>query len=135
MELFVGSLDVDCLDGGKANGSCFIWGSINVFDGKRVFQGSKGEFVFLNKGGVDNHSFGTTIEEGRGTDFLLRSSFDKGYSKRDRRSSYISYTVVSLGIGSESKISRNVTRWIRSKLGRVSVLHDSVAVGPSRNPD
>ena len=44
------------------------------------------------------------------------------------------FRIVSLGIGSESKVSRSVTRWIGSKLGRVSVLHDSVAVGPSRNP-
>ena len=48
--------------------------------------------MFLGKGGVDNHSFGTTIEEGRGTDFLLRFSSDKEYSERDRRSSYISYS-------------------------------------------
>ena len=32
MELFVWSFDADCLDGGKVNGSCFIWGSVNIFD-------------------------------------------------------------------------------------------------------
>ena len=61
MELLVWGFDADSLDGGKANGSCFIWGPINIFDGKGVFQGSKSEVVFLSKGGVDNHSFGTTI--------------------------------------------------------------------------
>ena len=92
VELLVWSFDSDCLDGGKANGSCFIRGTVNIFDGKRVFQLSKREFVFLGKGGVDNHSFGTTIEKGRGTDFLLRLSSDEEYSERDRRSSYISYS-------------------------------------------
>ena len=90
--LLVWSFNADGLDGGKANGSCFIWGAVNIFDGKRVFQGSKHEFVFLGKGGVDNHSFGTTIKEGRGNDFLLRLSSDEEYSERDRRSSYISYS-------------------------------------------
>ena len=80
------------MDGGKANGFCFIWGSVNIFDRKWVFQGSKSEVVFLSKGGVDNHSFGTTVKEGGGTDFLLRLSSDKEYSERDRRSSYISYS-------------------------------------------
>ena len=61
MELFVWSFDADCLNGGKANGSCFIWESINVFDEEWVFQGSSSEFVFLSKDGVDNHSFSTTI--------------------------------------------------------------------------
>ena len=88
--LLVWSLDADRLDGGKVNGSCFIQGAVNIFDGKWVFQLSKCEFVFLGKGGVDNHSFGTTIKEGRGTDFLLRLSSDEEYSERDRRSSYIS---------------------------------------------
>ena len=92
VELFVWSFDTDCLDGGKANGSCFIWGAVNIFDGKRVFQGLKREVVFLGKGGVDNHSFGTTIKEGEGTDFLLGLSSDEEYSERDRRSSYISYS-------------------------------------------
>ena len=59
--LLVWSFDADRLDGGKANGSCFIRGAINVFDGKQMFQGSKSEVVFLSKSGVDNHSFGTTI--------------------------------------------------------------------------
>ena len=92
MELLVWSFDSDCLDGGKANGSCFIRGTVNVFDGKRVFQLSEREFVFLGKGGVDNHSFGTTIKEGGGTDFLLGLFSDEEYSERDRRSSYISYS-------------------------------------------
>ena len=92
VELLVWSFNADGLDGGKANGSCFIWGAINIFDGKRMFQGSKSEFVFLGKGGVDNHSFGTTVKEGGGTDFLLRLSSDEEYSKHDRRSSYISYS-------------------------------------------
>ena len=61
MELLVRSFDADSLDGGKANGSCFIWRSVNIFDGKQVFQGSKSEVVFLGKGGVDNYSFSTTI--------------------------------------------------------------------------
>ena len=92
VELLVRGFDADGLDGGKANGSCFIRGTVNVFDGKRVFQGSKSEVVFLGKGGVDNHSFGTTIKEGRGTDFLLSFLSDEEYSERDRRSSYISYS-------------------------------------------
>ena len=92
VELFVWSFDADGLNGGKANGSCFIRGTVNVFDGKWVFQGLEREVVFLSKGGVDNHSFGTTIKEGRGTDFLLRLSSDEEYSERDRRSSYISYS-------------------------------------------
>ena len=83
---------MDCLDDGKANGSCFIRGSINIFDRKWVFQGSKSEVVFLGKGGIDNHSFGTIITEGRGTDFLLGSFSDEGYSERDKRSSYILYS-------------------------------------------
>ena len=57
-----------------------------------MFQGSKREVVFLSKGGVDNHSFGTTVKEGGGTDFLLGLSSDEEYSERDRRSSYISYS-------------------------------------------
>ena len=44
------------------------------------------------------------------------------------------FRIVPLGTGSESKVSRSVTRWIGSEVGRVSVLHDSAAVGPSRNP-
>ena len=92
VELLVWSSDADGLDGGKANGSCFIRGTVNIFDGKRVFQSSECEVVFLSKGGVDNYSFGTTIKEGRGTDFLLRLSSDEEYSERDRRSSYISYS-------------------------------------------
>ena len=92
VELLVWSFDADCLDGGKANRSCFIWGAVNVFDGKRVFQGSESEVVFLGKGGVNNHSFGTTIKEGGGTDFLLGMFSNKGYSERDRRSSDISYS-------------------------------------------
>ena len=92
VELLVWTFDTDHLDGSKADGSCLIRGTINIFDGKRVFQLSKREFVFLGKGGVDNHSFGTTIKEGRGTDFLLRLSSDEEYSEHDRRSSYISYS-------------------------------------------
>ena len=92
VELLVWSFDTDGLDGGKANGSGFIWGTVNIFDGKRMFQGAEREVVFLSKGGVDNHSFGTTIKEGRGTDFLLRFSSNEEYSERDRRSSYISYS-------------------------------------------
>jgi hypothetical protein len=48
--------------------------------------------MFLSKGGVDNHSFGTTIKESGGTDFLLRLFSNEGYSERDRRSSDISYS-------------------------------------------
>ena len=48
--------------------------------------------MFLSKVCIDNHSFGTTIKEGGGTDFLLRSFSDKEYSEHDRRSSYISYS-------------------------------------------
>ena len=92
VELLIWSFNADGLDGGKANGSCFIRRTVNVFDGKRVFQSSEREFVFLGKGGVDDHSFGTTIKEGRGTDFLLGFSSDEEYSERDRRSSYISYS-------------------------------------------
>ena len=44
------------------------------------------------------------------------------------------FRIVPLGTGSESKVSRSVTWWIGSELGRVSVLHDSAAVGRSRNP-
>ena len=88
----VWSFNADGLDGGKANGSCFIRGAIDIFDGERMFQGSKSEVVFLGKGGVDNHSFGTTVEEDRGTDFLLRLFSDEEYSERDRRSFYISYS-------------------------------------------
>ena len=44
------------------------------------------------------------------------------------------FYIVSLDTGSESKVSRSVTQWIGSELGSVSVLHDSAAVGPSRNP-
>ena len=44
------------------------------------------------------------------------------------------FRIVPLGTGSESKVSRSVTWWIRSELWRVSVLHDSAAVGPFRNP-
>jgi hypothetical protein len=92
VELLVWSFNADGLDGGKANGSCFIRGTVNIFDGEWVFQGSKREFVFLGKGGVDNHSFSTTIKEGGGTDFLLRLSSDEEYSECDRRSSYILYS-------------------------------------------
>ena len=92
MELFIWSFDADCLNGGKADRSCFIWESINIFDGKWVFQGMKGKFVFLSKGDVDNHSFDTTIEEGGGIDFLLRLFSNKEYSECDRRSSNISYS-------------------------------------------
>ena len=90
--LLVWSLNADRLDGGKANGSCFIWGAVNIFDGKRVFQGLKSEVVFLDKGGVNDHSFGTTIKESGGTDFLLKLFSDEEYSERDRRSSYILYS-------------------------------------------
>ena len=92
VELLVWSFDANGLDGGKANGSYFIQGAVDIFDGKRVFQGSKSEVVFLGKGGVDNHSFGTTIKEGGGTDFLLRLFSNEEYSECDRRSSYISYS-------------------------------------------
>ena len=92
VELLVWGFNADGLDGGKANGSCFIRGTVNIFDGKWVFQGSKREVVFLGKGGVDNHSFGTTVKEGGGTDFLLGLFSDEEYSEHDRRSSYISYS-------------------------------------------
>ena len=52
-----------------------------------MFKSLKGEFVFLDKGGIDNHSFSTTIKEGRDTDFLLKLFSDKEYSEHDRRSS------------------------------------------------
>jgi hypothetical protein len=44
------------------------------------------------------------------------------------------FRIVPLGTGSESKVSRRVIRWIGSDLGSTSVLHDSAAVGPTRNP-
>jgi hypothetical protein len=33
VEVFVRSFDADGLDGSKANGSCFIGGAVNIFDG------------------------------------------------------------------------------------------------------
>ena len=70
MELLVWSFNANCLDGGKANGSCFVWRSINIFDRKQVFQGLKSEVVFLSESGVDNHSFSTIIKEDEGTNFF-----------------------------------------------------------------
>ena len=77
-------LDTDSLDRGKANRACFIGGAVDVFDGQRLLQGTEGQGVFLGKGGVDDHSFGTAIKEGRGTDFSSRDYSDKGHSQGNR---------------------------------------------------
>ena len=67
--------------------------------GSECFRVSKGKFVFLDKGDVNNHSFSTTIKEGRGTDFLLRSFSNEKYSKHDKRSSNISYSFFRYRLG------------------------------------
>jgi hypothetical protein len=84
MVVTVRCLDTDSLDCGKANGACFIGGTVNIFDGQRLLQGTEGQGVFLGKGSVDDHSFGAAIKEGRGTDFSSRGFSDKGHSQGNR---------------------------------------------------
>ena len=63
--------DVYSLNSSGAYWARFVGGTVDILDGQGCFQGSEGELVFQGKGGIDNHSFGTAIEEGRGTDFTI----------------------------------------------------------------
>jgi hypothetical protein len=45
------------------------------------------------------------------------------------------FHIVPLDTGLESKVSKRVMQWIGSKVGSTSVLYDSAAAGPTRNPD
>jgi hypothetical protein len=91
MIVVVGSLDTDSLDGRKSNRASFVGGTVDVFDGQGLLHGSEGQGMSFGKGGVDDHSFSTAIEQGGCTDFLSRSFSDKGHFQCDRRRTYISY--------------------------------------------
>ena len=69
--MFVWCRDAYGLDGSGAYWARFVCGTVDIFDRQGCLQGSEGEFVFQGKGGIDNHSFGTAVEEGRSTDFTI----------------------------------------------------------------
>jgi hypothetical protein len=91
MVVVVECLDTDSLDGRISNRASLVGGTVDVFDGQGLLHGSEGQGVSFGKGGVDDHSFSTAIEQGGCTDFLSRSFSDKGHFQCDRRRTYISY--------------------------------------------
>jgi hypothetical protein len=88
--MVVRCLDTDSLDGRISNRASFVGGTVDVFYGKGLLHGSEGQGMSFGKGGIDDHSFSTAIEQGGCTDFLSRSFSDKGHFQCDRRRTYIS---------------------------------------------
>ena len=84
-------LDQDGLDGCEAYWAGFVRGSVDISDWKRGAEGAKGECVIFGKGGVNNHSFCSAIEEGVSTDCFTGMLSNKEDSESDRRRPYISY--------------------------------------------
>jgi hypothetical protein len=79
MVVVVRCLDMDSLDGRISNRASFVGGTVDVFDGQGLLHGLEGQGMSFGKGGVDDYSFSTAIEQGRCTDFLSRSFSDKGH--------------------------------------------------------
>ena len=67
--------DADSLYSSELNRSQSIMGSINIFDREGVSKCSQGKAVCSGKVMIDDHTFSTTIDKGKGTDlsFCVRA--------------------------------------------------------------